>query len=503
MLSFCYSSHYYSSPIIMGDISMIFNKKDNYKWFALSCTTLGTFLSTVNGTTLTVALPVISKDLHSSLQTIMWTMMIYMLAITVLVPSIGRVADIIGRKKLYVAGFAVFTCSSLLCGIVNSGGQLVAARLIQAVGGSLMLATSTAIVADAFPASELGTALGINGMVIAVGAVIGPILGGVFTSWNWRMVFFFNFPLGIIGTIWAWLQLRETVKLPHGQRFDWQGTLLFTIGLSLILMDLSFGDMAGWLSPYILTGIIGGILLLVVFIHVETRVDQPMLDLTLFKQRLLAAAYASNFLNGVARGAVSFLMIFFFQIIWSKPPLQAGFMLIPFALAMMVVAPISGYLSDRYGSRGLSSLGLAVSAIGLLGLTQLQYSTHVGLVMFWMVLMGLGSGFFFSPNTNAIMGAVSPERRGIAAGTRTMMNNAGTLVSMAMVLALISSSMSAQAMQGLLTHTQVGAQGIVVSSFLTGLHRAFWLSFIVSIAAMVASLLRGSHDDSLPKGMMS
>jgi EmrB/QacA subfamily drug resistance transporter len=476
------------------------NKKDNYKWFALSCTTLGTFLAMLNSSTLTVALPVISQDLHASLQTIMWTLMIYMLAITVLVPSVGRVADIIGRKKLYVTGCAVFTCSSLLCGIVNSGAQLVAARLIQAVGGSLMLATSTAIVADVFPASELGAALGINGMALSAGAVIGPILGGIFTSWNWRWVFFINFPLGIIGTIWAWVQLREKVKLPEGQRFDWQGTILFTISLSLILIALSFGVMAGWLSPYILTGIIGGILLLAAFIYVESRVDQPMLDLTLFKQRLLAAAYASNFLNGIARGAVTFLMIFFFEIIWSRSPMQAGLMLTPFALAMMIVAPISGRLSDIYGSRELSSLGLAVSAIGLLGLTQLQYSTHVGLVILWMVLMGLGSGFFFSPNTNAIMGAVSPERRGIAAGTRTMMNNAGSLVSMAMGLALISSSMSAQAMQGLLTHAQVGSQGIVVSSFLTGLHRAFWLSFIVSIAAVVASLLRGSHDSPHPTG---
>jgi EmrB/QacA subfamily drug resistance transporter len=472
------------------------NKKDNYKWFALSCTTLGALLAILNSSTLTVALPVISRDLHSSLETIMWTLMIYMLAITVLVPSIGRVADIIGRKKLYVTGFAVFTCSSLLCGMINSGGQLVAARFVQAVGGSLMLATSTAIVTDAFPASQLGTALGINAMVISVGAVIGPILGGILSSWHWRWVFFFNFPLGIIGTLWAWAQLRETVKLPEGQYFDWQGTMLFTISLSLILVALTFGDMVGWLSPFILLGLLVGILLMIAFIYIENKVDQPMLDLSLFKQRLLAAAYISNFLNGIARGAVTILMIFFFQIIWSKTPLQAGIMLTPFALAMMVIAPVSGRLSDRYGSRELSSLGLAVSAIGLLGLTQLQYSTHVGMIMLWMVLMGLGSGFFFSPNTNAIMHAVPPERRGIAAGTRTMMNNAGMLVSMAMGLALITSSMSPTAVQGLLTHTQVGSQGVIVSGFMTGLHRAFWLSFIVSIVAVLVSLMRGSHEST-------
>ncbi len=475
---------------------MSINKKDNYKWFALSCTTLGALLSVLNSSTLTVALPVISRDLNSSLETIMWTLMIYMLAITVLVPSIGRFADMIGRKKLYVSGFALFTCSSLLCGMINSGGQLVAARFVQAVGGSLMLATSTAIVTDAFPATQLGTALGINVMVISAGAVIGPILGGILTSWNWRWVFYFNFPLGIIGTLWAWAQLRETVKLPEGQHFDWQGTMLFTISLSLILVALTFGDMVGWLSPFIILGLLVGILLMVAFIYIENKVDQPMLDLSLFKKRILAAAYVSNFLNGIARGAVTILMIFFFQIIWGKTPLEAGIMLTPFALAMMVIAPISGRLSDRYGSRELSSLGLAVSAIGLLGLTQLQYSTPVGMIMLWMVLMGLGSGFFFSPNTNAIMGSVAPERRGIAAGTRTMMNNAGMLVSMAMGMALITSSMSPTALQGLLTHTQVGSQGVEVSGFITGLHRAFWLSFIVSIAAVFASLLRGSNEST-------
>lgn len=467
------------------------NKTDNYKWLALSCTTLGALLSVLNSSTITVALPVISRDLQSSLETIMWTMMIYMLVITVLVPSIGRFADIVGRKKLYVAGFALFTCSSLLCGLVMSGGQLVAARFIQAVGGSLMLATSTAIVADAFPTSQLGTALGINVMAISAGAVIGPILGGILTSWNWRWVFLFNIPLGLVGTWWAWAQLRETVKLPEGQHFDWQGTILFTASLSLILMALTFGDMVGWLSPLIISGLIAGILIMIAFVYVEKRSDQPMLDLSLFKQRQLSIAYLSNFLNGIARGSVMILMIFFFQIIWGKSPLEAGIMLTPFALAMMVSAPISGRLSDIYGARGLSSLGLGVSSLGLLGLTQLQYNTPGGVIILWMSLMGLGSGFFFSPNTNAIMGAVPPERRGIAAGTRTMMNNAGMLLSMAIGLALISTSMSPAAMQGLLTHTQVNSGGVVINGFMLGLQRAFWLSFLVSIVATFASLLRG------------
>ncbi|AKX93758.1 multidrug resistance protein 3 [Moorella thermoacetica] len=473
---------------------MLAKTKENYKWYALSCTTLGALLSVLNSNTLLIALPVIARALHASLETIIWTLMIYMLAVTVMVPAIGRVADIIGRKKLYVSGFALFTVASLLCGLVQLGGQLVAARFIQSVGGSLMLANSTAIVTDAFPKGQLGRALGINSMVIGAGAVIGPILGGLLTSWHWRWIFFFNVPLGIIGTLWAAIQLREIIELPEGQRFDWLGTSLFTIGFTFILLALTFGDMVGWHTPWIVASLVGGSLLMLLFIYIENHVDQPMLDLSLFRQRLLAAAYASNLLNGIARGAVTFLLIFFFQGIWGIDPLWAGILLTPFALAMMFVAPVSGILSDRYGSRELSSLGLAVSAIGLYGLTRLQINTPMTVVILWMVIMGLGSGFFFSPNTNAIMGAVAAERRGIAAGTRTMMNNAGMVISIALGLAMTASSMTPEAMQGLFAGTQVGSQGIAVQEFMNGLHRAFWLSFIISIVAAVVALMRGPHE---------
>jgi EmrB/QacA subfamily drug resistance transporter len=470
--------------------------KDNYKWIALSCTTLGALVSVLSSNTVLIALPVIARDLHSSMETVIWTLMIYMLAITVLVPAIWRGADIFGRKKLYVAGFAIFTVASLLCGLAQNGGELVAARLVQAVGGSLIMACSTTIVADAFPSWQLGTALGINGMIISAGSIIGPIIGGVLTAWGWRWVFFFNIPLGVIGTFWAWSQLREVVKLPEGQTFDWKGTFLLTTSLSLILWSLTFAEIINWRSPLIIGSFVVGCVLLIIFINVERKLDQPMLDLSLFTKRILAAAYASNFLSGIARGAVTFLMVFFFQVIWGIDPLQAGIMLSPFALAMLIVAPLSGYLSDRYGSRGLSSLGLFISAIGLYGLAQIQYNMPHWQVMFWMVIMGAGSGLFFSPNTNAIMSAVTPEKRGIAAGTRTMMNNAGMLISMALGLALTTSSMTPQAMQGLFAGTQVGSEGVAVNLFILGLHRAFWLSFVISLIAALVSFLRGPHDSS-------
>ena len=419
--------------------------------------------------------------------------MIYMLSLAILVPAIGRFADILGRKRLYVSGFVLFTLSSLLCGLVQNGGQLVLMRFFQSIGGSLLIANSSAIVTDAFPRHELGRSLGINGMVISVGSTIGPILGGALTAINWRWCFFFNVPLGIIGTIWAALQLREVVKLPEGQHMDWPGTSLFTAGLTLLLLALTFGVMDGLTSPLFIGGLAGGLLLLACFIYTETRVDQPMLDLNLFKHRLLAAAFSCAFLNGVARGVVTFMMVFFFQIIWGIDPLKAGILMTPFALAMMVVAPLSGWLSDRYGSRELAAIGLACAAIGLSGLAHLHTDTSLTELIGWMVLMGAGSGLFMSPNNNAIMGAVTPERRGIASGTRTMMNNSGTVISLALGVAMIGTSVSAQTLQNLLIGTQVGSQGVVVSEFLTGLHRVFWTSFTISVIAALVALVRGRH----------
>lgn len=467
-----------------------------YKWIALSCTTVGALLSVLNGSTLMIALPEIAHQLRASMEVVIWVIMGYMLAITILVPSIGRVADIFGRKRLYVWGFGIFTLMSFLGGWARTGTELLVARTLSAVGGALMLANSTAIVTDAFPRGELGKALGVNAMVISAASVVGPILGGFLTSMGWRWVFWFNVPLGVLGTVWAGTRLRELVCLPEGQRFDWPGTISFTLGLLAILVGLTFGSMIGWLSFPIVSAMLVGLGLLALFIWIENCVDQPMLDLTLFRNRFLAAAYASNFLNGLARGAVTFLLIFFFQGVKGLSPLQAGIAMTPFALVMMVVGPLSGMLSDRLGSRGLSSAGLAISAIGLLGLTRLQPTTSMAEIVIWMLIMGAGSGLFFSPNTNAIMGAVPAERRGIAAGTRTMMNNAGMLVSIAMTMALTASSVNAQVMQGLFAHTGITVDQAAVGGFVHSLHLAFMISFVISLVAAGISLLRGDMPDT-------
>lgn len=466
-------------------------KQSNYKWVALSCTTIGALFSVLSGSTLMIALPVIMKDLNASMNVVTWTIMGYMLAMTILVPSIGRIADMVGRKKLYVSGFALFTFASLLCSLSQSGMQLLLYRMVQAVGGSLMVANSTAIVADAFPKKELGKALGINSMIISIASVIGPILGGFLINVGWRSIFYINIPIGIIGTLWAAFQLKESKPTAEKQKFDLSGTLTFSSGMLALLVALSFGGFVGWINVTVIGLFIVSIILLALFVRIEDKSDAPMLDLRLLKTKVLTYAYVSNLLNGIARGAVTFLLIFFFQGIKGIDPLVAGVLLSPLAISMMIISPISGWLSDKYGARVLSSIGLLISAIGLAGMMFITASTSTTELMIWMLIMGFGSGMFFSPNTSAIMGTVPADKRGVAAGLRTMMNNAGSVLSIAISMAIISSSISPDAMQALFIGTQVGSEGIAIGQFVSGLRLAFTISFAFSLLAAFISYLRG------------
>ena len=466
-------------------------KKIQYKWMALSCTSIGAFFSIFDSTALVIALPSIMVDLHASFTIILWTILSYMLIITIFVPSIGRVADIIGRKKLYVEGFMIFTIGSFLSGSSINGEMLILFRIVQAFGAVLLITNSVAIVTDAFPKEELGRALGINGMAFSVGAVVGPILGGILTMLSWRYIFYVNVPVGILGTIWAQKQLREIDVLPSNQRFDWKGTLLFISGMLILLLGCTFGAFLGWINPFIIVSFILSAILIGLFIWLENKIKQPMLDLRLFKSRILAFALISNLMSGIARGAITFLLVLYLQGIKNFDPLMAGILLTPFAACLMISSPISGRLSDKYGSRGLSTAGLIISAVGLIGFFLLEPDTSIIAIIIWMSIMGIGSGMFFSPNTNAIMSSVPPEKRGIATGTRTMMMNVGNLISLAITMGVITTSITSEALQGLFTGTQVGSKGINIVLFMNGLHMVFFFSFIVCLIGAFLSYLRG------------
>jgi len=468
-----------------------------YEWIALSVTTVGALLASIQGSALLIALPAILVELQATFLTIMWMLLGYLLVTTAIVPVIGRLADMVGRKNLYNAGFAIFTLGSLLAGLGQPafhGWDLVLFRMIQGIGGALLITNSTAIVTDAFRTGRVGLGLGVNQIAGVSGFLIGPVVGGLLTAVSWRWVFLVNVPLGIFGTFWAMHRLREPVVLPRGQTFDWGGSISFTLGLGSLLLALSLLAL-----PAAGTSAIGILLVIAaigiaIFIGIELHHPHPMLDLRLFRNPLFAFACTANALNGLARGAVLFLLIFFLQGPYGKDPLAAGIMMAPFGAAFLLVGPISGYLSDRYGSRGLATLGLAASAVGLLGLSTVTATTPYWIIAGYMAIMGGGSGFFSSPNTNAIMTSVPAARRGTAAGTRTMLANTGQMLSIAIAFPLVLSQIPPDVMMRVFLYGGgLGRAPSALAAFERGLHLAFLVSFLVTIIAAVVSFLRPPH----------
>jgi EmrB/QacA subfamily drug resistance transporter len=470
-------------------------KWQGYEWTALSVTTVGALLASIQGSALIIALPDILTRLQANFITLMWVLLGYLLITTAFVPVAGRLADMFGRKGLYNAGFAVFTLGSLLCGMSQPqfhGWDLVGYRLIQGLGGALLFTNSSAIVTDAFHHGHIGLGLGVNQIAAAAGFLVGPVIGGVLTAISWRWVFLVNVPLGIAGTIWGILRLREPVSLPSKQSFDWLGSLTFVLGLGSMLLAVSLMAFPLISITYVYVLAICAVVGLAAFFIIERRVEQPMLDFGLFRDRLFAYAAAARFLNSLARGAVLFILIFFLQGPYGMDPLTAGIMMAPFGAAFMLVGPVSGHLSDRYGSRGLATTGLLVSAIGLLGLTTVVSTTPYSWLAIYMILMGGGSGLFASPNTNSIISSVPPEKRGIASGTNVMLMNTGSMLSIAIGFPLVLSRIPFDVMFHVFLYGG-GMSGTSLSDFEMGMHEVFLVSFIVSMAAAVVSFLRPSH----------
>jgi EmrB/QacA subfamily drug resistance transporter len=472
-------------------------QKDGYQWTALSVTTVGALLASIQGSALLIALPNILTELHITFFTIIWVLLGYLLIITVLTPVVGRLADMWGRKRLYNSGFVAFTLGSLVAGLAQPqlhGADLIVGRVIQGVGAALLVTNSTVIVTDAFRKGQVGLGLGINQIAGAAGFLIGPIVGGLLTEWSWRWVFLFNVPIGIFGVLWGIWRLREPVRPLARQPIDWFGTVTLTVGLFGVLLALTMLAFPILPQPVTIAILLIGIVSAGLFIAIEPRIQVPLIQLRLFRNRLFALANLSGLLNGIARGAVLFLLIFFLQGPYGKDPLTAGLMLIPFGAAFMVIGPLSGRLSDRVGSRLLTPIGLAISAIGLFGLTTITQFTPYWLLALYMALMGGGSGFFISPNTNAIMTSVEPHTRGAAAGILSMLNNTGQMLSITIVFPLALSQIPFVVVQRVFINGGgLGHFSSAIAPFLSGLHLAFFVSFVLSIIAAIVAALRPAH----------
>jgi EmrB/QacA subfamily drug resistance transporter len=450
-------------------------------------------LATINSGTLIIALPDLERSLHTSLLELVWVILVYMIASTVLVLSAGRLSDQFGRKQAYIGGFAVFAAASLGAGFAGSGTELILWRILQGIGGAFLFANAAAIVTDSFPREQLGLAMGTNTMVAAVGLVIGPVLGGALVAISWHWVFWFNVPFGLIGSLWAWVVLHEITGRSEDRSFDYLGTLTFLVGLTGLVLGISKGGISGWSSPVVIAGLAAAAVLLPLFVVIERHQRSPMLDLSIFNNRLFSAASVAAFLNGLSRFALMFVFVFYFQGVQGDSPIVAGIKLAPLAVGMLISSPLAGIWADRRGSRLMAVLGMLVTAAGLALMTTLQRDTTYLASGIYMFIVGIGSGMFNSPNTAAMMGTVAPHRRGIAAGARVLVQNTGAVISIAFVLAVVTSSVPKEVLfkvfSGLANHIS-NAQ---LDPFISNMHLALWCLTGISLLGAVVAAARPKH----------
>jgi EmrB/QacA subfamily drug resistance transporter len=477
----------------------------HYKWWALSCTSVGMLLATLNSGTLIIALPDLERSLHTSLLQLVWVILAYMIASTVLVLTAGRLSDLFGRKKAYLAGFAIFAAASLGAGFSGDGTELILWRILQGIGGAFLFANSSALVTDAFPRDQLGLAMGTNTMVAAVGLVLGPVLGGLLVSISWHWVFWFNVPLALAGTVWGALVLRELGKPDTMRGLDLLGTAAFVVGLTGLVLGVSRGGLSGWSDPIVIGGLVAAAVLLPAFVAIERRVRAPMLDLTIFNNRMFSAATAAAFINGLSRFALMFLFVFYFQGAQGDDPITAGIKLSPMAIGMLVSSPPAGLWADRRGSRTLAALGMVVGAVGLALMTTLQPHSPYWQSSLWLFIVGVGSGMFNSPNTAAMMGTVPANRRGIAAGTRTMLQNTGAVISIAFVLAVVTAAVPKDVLFRIFSGLAKGLSDAKLAPFINNMHTALWVLAATSAVGAVVSLMRPRYGDAEadPRGALA
>jgi EmrB/QacA subfamily drug resistance transporter len=466
---------------------------ESYKWWALSCTSLGMLLAATNSGTLIIALPDLERSLHASLLALVWVILAYLIAATVLVLTAGRLSDLFGRKRAYVGGFLVFALASLGAGFSSDATVLILWRILQGIGSAFLFANAAALVTDAFPKDQLGLAMGANTMVAAIGLVLGPVLGGALVAISWQWVFWFNVPLALAGAAWGALILRELAKPDAVRGYDVLGTSTFVLGLTGLVLGVSRGGLSGWNDPVVLVGLATAAVLLPLWVLIESRSRAPMLDLKIFKSRLFAAASAAAFINGLARFALMFLFVFYFQGAQGNSPIEAGIKLMPLALGMLIASPLAGIYADRHGSRALAAAGMLLSAVGLAGMTTLTVSSPYLQSGLWLMVVGVGSGMFNSPNTAAMMGSVPAQRRGIAAGARTLLQNTGAVLSIAFVLAIVTSAVPKTTLFAVFSGLAKGLSEQRLAPFIANMHVALWVLAATSIVGAGVCLLRPRH----------
>lgn len=466
-----------------------------YQWVVLSVTTVGIFMAGLDTRIVLIGLPTIARSLGSDLETLLWITQGYQIAITIGLLFLGRFTDMFGRVKVYIVGFAVFTLGSGLSFIAQTGEQLIVFRIIQGFGAAVLILNSAALITDATPAQELGFALGVNQIAFTVGAVLGLTVGGVLIdTTGWRIIFVLNVPIGIFATLWARHRLQETSKREPHSGFDYRGMALFTTSLTLLLLVISLDTMnaidrvsAGGLY-------LSSLALFVLFFYFERRTREPLLDIRLFKIRLFSAGNLSQLFYSLGFGALSLIIIIYFQLIRGYDALTAGLLFLPLDVAFVCIGPISGKLSDRYGTRIFATAGMGIGAAAYLASAVLLTSdTPLWVVELLLVIIGLGIGLFSSPNISSIMGSVPAQQRGVASAIRATVFNTGNVVSIGLVAYIITTAIPYQVVSGIITGGYTTLSPNESMGFVTGMSRAFIVAAIITFAGTLASTLRGSE----------
>ncbi|MBV8931757.1 MAG: MFS transporter, partial [Kutzneria sp.] len=438
-----------------------------YKWIALSNTTLGMLVATINSSIVLIALPDIFKGIGidplepANTGYLLWMIMGFLVVTAVLVVSFGRLGDMYGRARMYNLGFAIFTVSSVMLAITWFGGDgaalwLIGWRIVQGVGGAFLMANSSAILTDAFPVNQRGLALGINGIAAIAGSFLGLVVGGVLAPVDWNLIFLVSVPFGILGTIWAYLKLRDTGVRTRA-RMDWWGNITFAVGLIATLIGITYGIQpygsapTGWGSPFVVSCLAGGAVMLAAFVVIENRVDNPLFDLSLFRIRAFAWGNVANLCASLGRGGLQFILILWLQGIWLpqhgysfvRTPFWAGIYMLPMTAGFLLAAPTSGVLSDRIGSRLLASSGLAVTALTFAWLIWLPVNFDYPTFAVVLLLSGIGMGMFSSPNRAEVMNSLPPGARGSGSGMMTTFQNSAMVLSIGFFFSLIIAGLSA------------------------------------------------------------
>ena len=551
-----------------------------YKWVALSNTTMGTLMASIDATIVLISLPAIFRGINidplTSFQYLLWILFGYSLVTSTLLVSFGRISDMYGRVRLFNLGFAIFTIGSLLCAAVPNTGdlgasELIVFRIIQGIGGAFLFANSAAILTDAFPPRERGKALGINMTAAIAGSLVGLVLGGVLALFNWRYIFLVSVPVGALGTIWSYAKLKDIAAIRKGQHIDVWGNLTFASGLTLVILGVTYalepyGNSAmGWGDPWVIASMVAGFGLLVAFPFVEKKVPDPMFRLDLFRNRMFSAANLAGVFAAVGRGGVQIMLIILLQGIWlplhgisyQSTPFWAGVYMIPMIAGFAIMGPISGYFSDKYGARTFATVAMIITAATFLALSFLPYDFSYPEFAGIIFIMGLGGGLFAAPNIASIMNAVPPEYRGAASGMRATLQNTAQTISLAIFFTVIITGLSASLpsalssamtsagvpqlatafssisptsalfsaflgynpIQSILTNPQLASAvaqipsstlnyiegqtffpNAIAPSFISALDLSFYIGAALSLAAALASLLRGEayiHEESV------